>query len=1022
MLPEIGALRPWSDPAITSINRMPMAPPTTAFETADAARAADPTSPIRHRDHKSLNGRWAFRLFDHPDNVSAAAIRRAPTGRQWTRVTVPGNWTLQDVTDQRRRPDLPHYTNVRMPFDGPPPALPDRNPTGVYRRTVTVPKRWFADRQVVLHVGGAESVHALYVNGTFVGYGTDSRLASEYDVTDRLRPGSNEIAIVVVKFSAHSYVEDQDQWWMAGLHRDVYVESRRATRITELRCDTSYDHTTGSGSVDVTAVVGGSVAPRRGWTVRTHLETVRGRRIGRPVTADVPHRFAQAYVFAGHRATSRFESRTIDPWSAESPTRYRVVAELIDPDGRTHEVHRQLIGFRTVEVRDRQLLVNGRPIWVFGVNRHDHHPDRGKAVTVDDMRADLLAMRRHNITAVRTAHYPNDPRLLDLADEIGLYVVDEANVESHAYNTSLCDDARYRTTWLQRVSRMVERDRNHPSIIMWSLGNEAGYGVNHDACAAWIRATDPSRPLHYEGAVFHDGWVDGGLAASDVVCPMYPTIDAIAEYGDDDLGHRPLIMCEYSHAMGNANGSLADYWDVITTTRGLQGGFIWEWKDHGIRTTLPNGRRGLAYGGMFGDTPHDGNFVADGLMSADLEPHPAIQEVEWVYRPVTVDLVDGNRLRVTNRRCFTTLDDLVAHWEMTVGGEAIGSGRLDVGTVPPRASVSGPLPMPAPANRDAHLTVTWTQRRATEWAPKGHRVAWDQVELAPPMPLGSPLVHFPPIQAPQPPESDEPGTQNAEDDGSRSSGCLTPGRTVWPRVTIFRAPTDNDGFKLMPELGRESGIGGRALRLWQDWGIDSQPAERLVEHQHVTEPGHDDSVIHHHRIVVPEHLDDLARVGVELVIPTDHALADVDGVRWYGRGPLENYPDRNRGAMLGVWDAPIDEQPYLVPQEYGLRTDCRWFELRRGRTPLLRIDVIDPMSLHTSAIRHTSAELYAAAHETDVESPQRGDDVPALVVHLDVAHRGIGTAACGPDVLPEYRVAPGEYRFSYRVSDPQATQ
>jgi beta-galactosidase len=985
MLPAIGAVRPWVDPHLVSINRLSMRPPTGAFDDLDAARS-ERGSPWR----RSLDGRWRFRLFDHPDRVPASAVAKPAQGAGWTSVVVPGNWTLQGVDD------LPQYTNVRMPFPGPPPRLPDRNPTGVYRRTMQIPARWL-DRQVVLHVGGAESVHALYVNGGFVGYGTDSRLASEYDVTSHVHAGANEVAIVVMRWSAHSYVEDQDQWWMAGLHRTVFVEARGAVHLASLVCDAGLDGVATAdvvGTLAVTATVDGLAPPGPGWRVRLGVETLRGRRLARPQTVEIPHRFASPYLFAGHTATASFELPGVEPWSAESPTRYRVTAELLDPDGEVAEVHTQLVGFRSVEVRDRQLLVNGEPIWIFGVNRHDHHPTRGKAVTVDDMRDDLLAMRRHNITAVRCSHYPNDPRFLDLCDEIGMYVVDEANIESHAYNTSLCDDARYRSAWLSRGARMVERDRNHPSVILWSLGNEAGYGTNHDALAGWIRHADPSRPLHYEGAVFHDGWVDGGSAASDVVCPMYPTIESIAEYGRAGAGTRPLIMCEYSHAMGNSNGSLADYWDVITATPGLQGGFIWEWKDHGLLTRLPNGRRGFAYGGQFGDEPNDGNFVADGLMAADLEPHPGVQEVMWVYRPVVVSL-DGEVLTIANRRSFTDLADLSGSWELLAGGDVAASGVLDVGDVAPGAAVEIPLPCAIPDVADAHLTVRWTQRRATAWAPHGHLVAWDQVTLRRPA---------------------DPSTSEVTDPDPRFGAAVASGATMapnfgstgrsGPQLCLFRAPVDNDGFKLMPELGRQIGVGGDGLRHWIDAGIDRRSADDLVEHDHRVTDLDDGSQVHTHVVVVPDELDDVARVGV-----TFELGPDVDRLRYLGRGPLENYPDRNSGAVLGVWESGIDEPPYLVPQEFALRTDCRWFEFIDSSTGAgLRLDVLDPVSMHVSATRFTAQDLYAAAHETDLR-PRR-----SLVVHADVAHRGLGTGSCGPDVLDRYRIRPGTYRFAYRLS------
>jgi beta-galactosidase len=958
---------------------MPLAPPSPAYASVADARAADPYDTAPTPWITSLDGRWSFRLFDHPDRVSTAAITKSAHGAAWTKVTVPGNWTVQNVVDQKGDPDLPWYTNVQMPFDGPPPTLPNRNPTGVYRRSFTVAKKWIG-RRIILHVGGAESVHVLYVNGDFVGYGTDSRLASEYDITDHVVAGSNDVAIAVVRWSAHSYVEDQDQWWMGGLHREVRVEARAPTSVTSVVADATYNHISGGGVVTVRATVGGAAPLMRGWKVRTTVESLNKKRLAQSATSIVPHRFVAPMEFFGHRVDARFDLAHVEPWSAESPTRHRVLVELLDPDGSVAEVHTQLIGFRSIEIAERQFKVNGRPIWFFGVNRHDHHPERGKAVTVDDMRDDLLAMRRHNITAVRTSHYPNDPRLLDLADEIGLYVIDEANIESHAYNTSLCDDADFRLPWIERVARMVTRDRNHPSIVMWSLGNESGHGDNHAAAAGWVRGVDPSRPLHYEPAVFHEGWIDGGRVSSDVVCPMYPTIDAIVEYGRDPHGDRPLIMCEYSHAMGNSNGSLADYWDAITSTPGLQGGFLWEWKDHGITTRLPNGKKGFAYGGQFDEPVHDGNFVADGVMAADLVPHPAIREVEWCYRPVIVELVGRSKLRVSNRRSFTDLSDLTARWELIVAGDVTASGSFDV-DVAPLDSVTVPLPCPMPDRADAHLSVRWSQRSSTAWADAGHLVAWDEMELRAPKRI-TPVF---------PPSDPDAGLDV---------------RTIEPTLSIFRAPTDNDGYKLLPELTERFGIGGHALRHWQDVGLDAAAAEQFVSHQHRSEPDDDGSVVHRHTVVVPSSLADLGRVGV-----TFELAAGYDAMRWFGRGPGENYPDRHRGSMLGVWESGIDEPPYLVPQEFGLRTDCRWFEFLNSTTgEVVRLDVLAPIALHVSATRYRAADLYEAAHETDLRPRRR------LIVHVDVAHRGVGTASCGPDVLPQYEIATGMHRFAYRLS------
>ena len=962
MLPVIGALRPWADPTLLNLHRLPMHVPLPGSGSGDA--------------RISLDGRWAFELFDTPESVPAGAVQGpTPVGRT---VAVPGNWTLQDVGD------LPHYTNVQMPFPGPPPALPERNPTGVYRRSFTARRGW-KRQQAVLHVAGAESVHAVYLNDAFVGYGTDSRLPSEYDLTDHLVAGVNHLAIVVVRYSAQSYVEDQDQWWMAGLHRSVFIEARPLVHVADVGCRADLRLADGAGLLAVTTTVGFVGAPVAGWQVRTWAETLTGTRVAATRRAAVPHVFEAPYVFAGHVVHADWELRGVAPWSAESPSRYRVCVELVAPDGTVAQSTSQLVGFRHVEVRDRQLLVNGQPIWIFGVNRHDHHPDRGKAVTVADMRADLEVMRRHNITAVRTSHYPNDVAFYDLCDELGMYLVDEANIESHAYNVSLCNDERYLATWVARGARMVQRDRNHPSVLLWSLGNESGYGTNHDALAGWIRSHDPSRPLHYEGAPFHDGWIDGGLAASDIVCPMYSTIDAIREYGESGAGTRPLILCEYSHAMGNSNGSLADYWEVISTTPGLQGGFLWEWKDHGLRQRLADGTVRLAFGGQFGDHPHDGNFVADGLVSADMVPHPAMQEVAWVYRPVTV--AAGRRrgtLTIANRQSFSGLRAFAARWELRVAGHLVRTGKLTLPAVAPHSSVEVPLPCPVPdGTGEAHLTVCITQRKATWFAAAGHLVAWDQVQLrAPARGRRLPRLH-------------------ANHDAAAIDELL-----VSPiELALFRSPVDNDGFKLMPELSRRIRVGGQGLRLWQDAGVDVRPPDELVDHTWQRRADPDGSVEYRHSVVVPPELADLPRVGVTFTLP-----AGFTKLRWFGRGPGDNYPDRNAGSPLGVWEGEPDPQPYLVPQEFGLRTDCRWFELAGPRRRAVRIEVLAPHAMHVSATHFTVADLYAARTETELQ-PR-----PEMVVHLDVAHRGLGTGSCGPDVLARYRLGTGRFDFAYRIS------
>lgn len=975
MLPVVGPVKPWADPAVVSMGRRRMRPNLVSAPDIDTAREGRDASPW----WRGLDGSWSFRLFDHPDVVPPSAIT-GETSRGWRDVTVPGNWTLQGVDD------LPHYTNVDMPWPGRPPSLPDRVPTGVYRRTFRVPASW-RKRRTILHIGGAESVHVVYLNGEFVGYGTDSRLPSEYDLTDLLTSGDNELAVVVVRYSAQSYLEDQDQWWMAGLHREVFLESRGVVHVDRMQCTADWDPDLRSASITARVDVASSDdVIERGWTIRAWVETLAGKRRGRVMNGKIASSHRAPYVFAGHHATVSSDVAGVDPWSAEDPNLYRVVCELVSPAGDTVEVVTQRVGFRRVELRDGLVCVNGRPVTFMGVNRHDHHPDRGKAVTPDDMLADVVTMKSHNVNAVRTSHYPNDHRFYDLCDEYGLYVIDEANVESHAFNTSLCHDPTFRASWLERVSRMVERDRNHPSVVMWSLGNESGYGEIHDACAALVRSLDPTRLLHYEGAVFHAGWNDGGRGVTDVVCPMYAPPAAIETYLKSGLGDRPVVMCEYSHAMGNSNGGLADYWRLVDTYPRFQGGFVWEWKDHGLRQHTPRGER-FAYGGQFGDTPNDGNFVADGLVSPLGEPHPAMQELAWVHRPVGVAST-GWKLRVTNRQSFRDLSWLVGEWSLASDGEVIGRGKW-APEIPPGESVVVEPPVVisevlADADRtgsDLVLTFRWRTRRPTSWCESGRLVAWDEVVLRTRDAARVPSV-----------------VETVATNDRLSSVLVTT-----PAPTLWRAAVDNDGFKLMPDLLERMGIGGPALARWLAQGLHHGPDAAGVSHRTDVVHGADGWTTFTHEIELSETLRDVPRVGAVFEVPFAHK------VRWFGRGPHENVPDRNAGALLDVWEATPDDLPYVLPQEYGLRTDCRWMELHVDDDRRLRIEALEPIALHMSAVRHRDADLFAARDVTEL-SPSGG-----LVVHVDVAHRGVGTASCGPDVADHARVAAGSWRFSYRM-------
>ena len=966
-----------------------------------------------------LNGDWSFRYTESPEAIAASDI----TGETstWDTITLPGHWTLQGW-------DYPHYTNVQMPYGGRPPEVPDRNPTGIHRRTFDLPAGWDG-RRIVLQVGSAESVLYAWVNGAPVGMSTDSRLACEFDISAVVQPGTNDVALVVVKWSAQNYVEDQDHWWLGGIPRDVLVYATDHVHLADVRVDAGLhdDMTTGTLRVRTTVGFHGFDDITVGWTVVARLETWSGRAMGKQLTGGVPVDL-RPHVFRGHVVELTRDIPKVAPWSAEKPNRYRLVVTLCDPDGVCRETLVETIGFRRVELAPHAMLVNGQRVMIRGVNRHDHHPDKGKAVSVEDMRADLITMKRHNINAVRTSHYPNDPRFLDLCDELGLYVVDEANIESHAFNDSLCNDADYRTTWLERGARMVQRDKNHPCIFAWSLGNEAGYGANHESLAGWIRGYDPSRLVHYEGAIMHTwrgGGDKGGRSVTDIICPMYPDIDQLIEAAGTTTDERPWILCEYSHAMGNSNGSLSDYWQAFEKTRGLQGGFLWEWKDHGLRQHLEHGGWRYAYGGQFGDTPHDANFVADGLVGPDGTPHPAMREVAWVHRPVRVTLAARGKIRVENRQWFSDLSGLRATWELLVDGVSVQKGRLVLPLVAPGASVIAPVPstpVQLAPGQESHLTVRFHTAKDQAWSPKGHEVAWDQVALAT-------KAKRRPARRAEPGPAWQLRRETFLATGGNVSvrvengqlNSLVVGRTemlAGPiRAELWRAPTDNDGLKLWDGQQR------KVLERWHEWGLDrlvrtvrsaeSVPAGLRLVHEL---RGADVAAVHtqtirmldsgaltfDEQIDVPEAWYDIPRVGLSFL-----ARPGFDHLNWFGLGPEENETDRGGGALLGLYAGRPDELPYVMPQDFGTRGRVRWLSLATNKIGA-RIEA----SVHTlfSATHHTSADLASASDWTDL---RRRDEV---VVHLDVAKRGVGTASCGPDTRAEYRVSPGRWAWQWSLS------
>ncbi|MGP4004380.1 glycoside hydrolase family 2 TIM barrel-domain containing protein [Streptomyces sp. 8N706] len=961
-------------------------PPRSWYATSDAARL-------------SLNGPWRFRLSPTATSDDASFARPDFDDSGWDQLPVPAHWVLHGHGS-------PAYTNTAYPFPVDPPHLPAENPTGDHRCVFDLPQPW--DGGATLRFDGVESCARVWLNGQELGTFKGSRLPHEFAVGRLLRQRGNVLAVRVHQWSSGSYLEDQDQWWLPGIFRDVSLLHRPEGAVGDFFVHASYDHTDGTGTLRVDA---------------------------EPDSARITVPELGLDLASGESATL-----PVEPWSAEIP---RLYDGVLAAAGERVPLR---IGFRTVAVDGGVLTVNGRRILFRGVNRHEFHPEHGRAVDPATMRRDLLLMKQHNINAVRTSHYPPHPAFLDLCDELGLWVIDECDLETHGFHAvgwrrNPVDDERWTPALLDRAARMVERDKNHPAVVLWSLGNECGTGRGLGAMARWIRRRDPGRPIHYEG--------DPSCADVDVYSRMYADhaeVERIGRrsegpWGDPQVDTRrrsmPFILCEYAHAMGNGPGGLGEYQRLFETYERCQGGFVWEWMDHGIARRTADGERWFAYGGDFGEELHDGNFVCDGLVFPDRTPSPGLIEYKKVIEPVRIE-GDGRTesVRITNGYDFADLSGLSFRWTYEIEGLAAGEGALTVPPLEPGESTEVKLPERPGEGRpgEALWTVRAVLAHDTPWAAAGHEIAWGQLPAVPRPPLrteGAPAA-TPRADArrteraaattPRPGEGHVlllgPGTFDAASGDLR---CLGGFQVVAPRLDVWRAPTDNDeGAPWQPDprlgiLWRGLGlhrvrhrvvsvragetdllVRTRAAPAGTDLGLDTtfrwtSDGEALRLAVSVTPEG--------------DWPCPLPRLGVRLGVCGSLGLAE-----WYGGGPGEAYPDTCAASRNGRWAMPVDalQTPYVRPQENGARADVRWAELRRHDGSGLRIE--GRPTFWFTARRWTSEELDAAAHTTDLRPGG------TVWVNLDHAQQGIGSQSCGPGVLPQYHLRVGPASFSYDFS------
>jgi beta-galactosidase len=1010
-----GEVRPhWEDPSVVELNKLPARATFFPFEGRDAAKVRDPKASSRYL---SLNGQWAFRWVRKPADRLRDFYRPELDDGAWDRIAVPANWEVNGY-------GVPIYLNSDYPFGANPPFIPhEYNPVGQYRTSFTVPVAWENDR-VVLHVGAAKSAMYVWVNGTRVGYSQGSKLPAEFDVTPWVRAGENVLALELYRWSDGSYLEDQDFWRLSGLEREVYLYAEPRTRLRDIRVNATlspgYREPVLNVSVDVEQGPGGAPA---GW-VRMELfgaEDATLAYVSVPVAVGAGETHE---VWAERRVPGAL------PWTAETPNLYTLLISLTDPDGNVLESTSARVGFRTSEVWDGQFRINGRPVTIQGVNRHEHDPYTGHVVGEERMLEDLRLMKAANINAIRTSHYPNDPRFYELTDSLGFYVVDEANIESHGMGYSLDrtlgNDPAWREAHLARTRRMVERDKNHPSVVIWSLGNEAGNGENFYATYDWIKERDATRPVQYERALREEN--------TDIYVPMYPDLPELEAYaqGDDP---RPLIMCEYAHAMGNSVGNFADYWALIDAYPKLQGGFIWDWVDQGLFKVTRAGDTIWAYGGDFGppDTPSDGNFLINGLVQPDRTPNPHYAEVKAVYQWVRSESLDAvaGRVRIFNRYQFRDLSHLELHWALREDGAIIAQGAAPMPEVAAQASAELRLPLPAVERVEGAeyvLEVRYLRREADDLLPAGHEEAFAQFVWPPTGPASTPA----PVGEVSAVEGRDAVTLVAGDVQvvvDRRSGLVRSYRVgdrellEGPLVPDFwRAPNDNDfGGDWQVKLG-----------VWKEAGASFRPDRVEVVHGPgsalVTVTGtvaaastpltlqvrlRPDGVLEVSQELAPVagvELPRMPRFGMRTRVPSRY-----HGAEWYGRGPGESYQDRTDGVRLGRWNLDVSQWafPYVRPQETGNRTGVRWLALRDDEGWGLL--VAGEPEVEATAIPYAREDL-----DPGEKKAQRhwGELRPrdAVFLNVDFKQMGVGgTDSWGTTALSRYSLPHGAYRYRFRL-------
>ena len=1034
----------WENPSLIDRDKLDGRSDFVLFTEASEALKNKPEASDLY---KSLNGTWKFMIVKHPGERPKDFYEVGLDDTGWDDIKVPSNWEIEGF-------DIPIYTNITYPFPKNPPfigypAQPDNkelntgksvslnsaerkssaeiyNPVGSYRTTFTVPENW-DKKAIILRFGSISGYARVFVNGKEAGMTKASKTPAEFDVTSLLQKGENLLAVQVFRWHDGSYLEDQDFWRLSGIERDVYLQAVPKTTIWDyfLTSGLINEYKDGNLSVNVKLKSFGK-SQIKNPSVKFTLFDPQGSEV-----------YTETKAMEKNRENLLFQKtlKNVEKWNGEFPNLYAYSISLLDKSGNSIAALAGKTGFREVEIKNAQLMVNGVPINVKGVNLHEHHPDKGHVPDREMMRKDIEVMKQNNVNAIRMSHYPHASYLYDLADEYGMYVIDEANIETHAMGAELqgpFDQSKhpaYLKEWipahLDRMERMVEFHKNHPSIIIWSLGNESGNGPVFYEGYDWIKKRDTTRMVQFEQA--------GENRNTDIVAPMYPGMKYMKEYAEDDSKTRPFIMCEYAHAMGNSSGNFQEYWDIIESSDHMQGGFIWDWVDQGLRAKTADGREFWAYGGDLGgqDLQNDQNFNANGLVTADRVPHPGLEEVKKVYQNIKFEN-DGNTIVVKNEFHFTNLDNYDFEWKLLADGEIVKTGTFGVKTAP-NTSKSVAIELPELGDKEYFLDVFAYTKEATEMIPVHHEIAREQFKIgensffsaAAENSSGKLSVTKKDNLLSFSAENVE-GTFNTETGSFESyhlKGASESAISAFPQPYFWRAPTDNDFGNGMPsklkawktathdskvtnvEVGQKGNDGLPITVTYQLAGVDvPYTVNYLIENNgniKVTANLNSD-----------KDLPEIPRFGMRMVL-----AGDFDNLEYYGRGPWENYSDRNTAAFVGDYKDKVENQftwTYIRPQESGYKTDVRWLTLKDTTGAGIKITGTQPLGF--SALNIPTEELdpgeqKAQRHPTDLKVQDK------VFLHVDLAQRGLGgDNSWGAYPHEQYRLEDNAYSYSYTIS------